>query len=332
MKNEELSKRLVDKSIEAFILGLEIYNKPTIKYRIEGFAFFICNAWELMLKARLINLSQNIYYSDNPERSISLANSIEKIYTDSKQPLRLNLEKIIELRNTSTHFITKDYEAVYAPLFQANVLSFCEQLERFHGKDITKYIAQNFLTLSASIEPLTNEQIKLKYSPEVAQRLIFQKNDIETTSDLYPSNKFAIAIQHNFYQVKYKDKADFTLKIDRNSDQSINTITKYKNPSETHKYSHGNLVKEIQRRLEKQKINFKYETSQGEKKIFNSYNLGIFIKFYDIKNDEKFAFEHVFGKRREWTYSQQLAEFIVSEIKKNPQKIILDLQKANQKR
>lgn len=26
---ENLSKRLVDKSIEAFIMGLEIYNKPT---------------------------------------------------------------------------------------------------------------------------------------------------------------------------------------------------------------------------------------------------------------------------------------------------------------
>ena len=43
---EDLSRRLIEKSIEAFILGLEIYNKPTIKYRIEGFSFFIVNAWE----------------------------------------------------------------------------------------------------------------------------------------------------------------------------------------------------------------------------------------------------------------------------------------------
>ena len=35
-----LAKLLVDKSIEAFIMGLEIYNKPTIKYRVEGFSFF----------------------------------------------------------------------------------------------------------------------------------------------------------------------------------------------------------------------------------------------------------------------------------------------------
>lgn len=36
---EDLSKRLVNKSIEAFIMGIEIYNKPTIRYRIEGLVF-----------------------------------------------------------------------------------------------------------------------------------------------------------------------------------------------------------------------------------------------------------------------------------------------------
>lgn len=61
---DEIKQKLVDKSIEAFIMGLEIYNKPTIKYRIEGFSFFICNAWELMLKAELLNRNENIYYSD----------------------------------------------------------------------------------------------------------------------------------------------------------------------------------------------------------------------------------------------------------------------------
>ncbi|PTF40095.1 DUF3644 domain-containing protein, partial [Staphylococcus chromogenes] len=79
---ENLSKQLVDKSIESFILGLEIYNKPTIKYRIEGFSFFICNAWELMLKAELLNRGENIYYEDNPDRTISLSNAIKLVYPD----------------------------------------------------------------------------------------------------------------------------------------------------------------------------------------------------------------------------------------------------------
>ena len=35
----DIKEQLIGKSIEAFILGLEIYNKPTIRYRIEGFSF-----------------------------------------------------------------------------------------------------------------------------------------------------------------------------------------------------------------------------------------------------------------------------------------------------
>lgn len=60
MINEQ--ERLVEKSIEAFIMGIEIYNKPTIKYRIEGFSFFIVNAWELMLKAELLKREENIFF------------------------------------------------------------------------------------------------------------------------------------------------------------------------------------------------------------------------------------------------------------------------------
>ena len=90
---------LLEKSKEAFILAVEIYNKPTIRYRVEGFAFFICNAWELMLKSHLIKTKgeQSIYYKDNPERTINLENCIRLIFTNDKDPLRLNLEKIIEL-------------------------------------------------------------------------------------------------------------------------------------------------------------------------------------------------------------------------------------------
>lgn len=39
MDKEQLITQMVDKSIEAFLMGLEIYNKPTIRYRVEGFSF-----------------------------------------------------------------------------------------------------------------------------------------------------------------------------------------------------------------------------------------------------------------------------------------------------
>lgn len=48
---EKIENELLEKSKEAFIMAIELYNKPTIKYRVEGFSLFICNAWELMLKS-----------------------------------------------------------------------------------------------------------------------------------------------------------------------------------------------------------------------------------------------------------------------------------------
>ena len=326
----DISQKLVEKSEEAFILGIEICNKPTIRYRIEGFSFFITNAWELMLKAKLLNDGKNVYMKDNPLRTISLSQAIALVYTDKHQPLRINLEKIITLRNTSTHFITDDYETIYAPLFQANVLSFCEQIQRFHNVDISKKLSISFLNLTASIEPLTNEQIKIKYTPEVANRLIFQKNDIETTTSLLNTDKFAIPIKHNLYQVKSKNSADFTFKLTSDADESIQTITKYKNPSETHKFTYKNLIMDVNQRLKKLKIDFGYESGGKTRSEFNSYTLQLFIEFYDMKHNEKYAYTHMIGDRLQWTYSQQSAEFIVDEVRKYPSDIISKLKKAKE--
>ena len=85
---ENLADKLIEKSIEAFILGLEIYNKPTIKYRIEGFSFFIVNAWELMLKATLLKRNESIYFPDKPDRTLSVENVLRKVDVYKRQALR----------------------------------------------------------------------------------------------------------------------------------------------------------------------------------------------------------------------------------------------------
>lgn len=185
---ETEKERLISKSVEAFILGLEIYNKPTIRYRIEGFSLFVVNAWELMLKAELINRGENIYFDDSPNRTISISGTITKIYTDKNTKIRLNLEKIVELRNISSHFITEDYELKYAPLFQACVINYVNEIKRFHNIDITQHVAQNFLTVTTSLDPLTDEQIRLKYPSAVAEKLIIHSSDVDILAKEYNSD------------------------------------------------------------------------------------------------------------------------------------------------
>lgn len=315
----KLEDKLVEKSIEAFILGLEVYNKPTIKYRIEGFSFFIVNAWELMLKATLLKRGESIYFADKPDRTLSVENVIRKIYTDKNTRIRLNLEKIIELRNISTHYITEDYEIKYAPLFQACVLNFVNEIQRFHNIDITKYIAQNFLTISARYEPLSNEEIKMKYSPEIAEKLIKQSNEIDVLSAEYNSDKFAINIRQNLYITKKKSEADFVVGVDSRADAKVSIVKDLKDPSDTHKYSYKNVITAVQERLKKKNIKLGYRSG------FTQYVLNLIIDFYDVKQNVNYAYEHVIGNQHSYTYSQQFIDFIVAEIEKNPHNYVESL-------
>lgn len=317
-----LNDKLIEKSIEAFILGLEIYNKPTIKYRIEGFSFFICNAWELMLKAELMNRNISIYYPDKPDRTLSLELCIKKIYTDINTRIRLNLEKIIELRNISTHFITEDYEIKYAPLFQACVINYTNEMNRFHNIDITEHISQNFLTIAAKYEPLSNEQIKLKYPPEIAEKFIQQANEIDVLTNTYKSDKFSIGIKQNLYITKKKKEADFTVALEKNSQNPVAIIKELKDPANTHKYSYKNVIVAVKEKLIRNNITLNY--SPG----FNTYVLNLFIDFYDIKSNPKYTYRHKIGKQISFTYSEELVLFIFEEIRKDPLKFVESLKKT----
>jgi hypothetical protein len=50
---------LVDKAVEAAISAIEVYNKPAFRYREETFAILMLNAWELLLKARILKQNKN---------------------------------------------------------------------------------------------------------------------------------------------------------------------------------------------------------------------------------------------------------------------------------
>ncbi len=56
------------------------------------------------------------------------------------------------------------------------------------------------------------------------------------------------------------------------------------------------------------------------------------VEFYDVKQDETYAYKHVIGNQEQYTYSQQFVEFIIEEIKKNPQRFVESLKKGIEKR
>lgn len=322
----KIEEKLLFKAQEAFSMAIEIYNKPTIHYRVEGFAMFVCNAWELMLKAHILKRDgeKGIYYKDNPERTITLENCIQKVFTNSKDPLRLNLEKIIELRNTSTHFITEDYEMVYVPLFQSCILNFNEKMMTFHQIDMTKIIPQNFLTLSVSMKALNESEIIAKYPEEIAKKLLDTKNNIDELSLNTSNSRFAIKIEHYHYLTKNKDRATSFVKVDNQSETPVKIIKELKDPNNTHNLTAKICISKIRDRLAKDNIILKYNGSPVK---FNSFHFTNFCKHYDLKANERFCYVHRQFSQPQYTYSIQALDFIICELEKDPENILDNIKK-----
>ncbi len=319
-----MEEKLLEKAKEAFILAIEIYNKPTIRYRVEGFSFFICNAWELMLKSYIIKTfnEREIYYKDKNDRTISLSDCIKKIFTNNKDPLRLNLEKIIELRDMSTHFITEEYEMLYIPLFQSCVFNFVEKMQQFHNFDMSTIISQNFLTLTVSMLSFNETEIRAKYPGQIAEKLLdINSNLISLVND--NNDGFAIKIEHHHYITKDKNKATELTYIDNSANSGVQIIKELKNPNLTHKYTMKKLNQEVNKRLKKYGIlNIN----------FNKFHFQLFCNYYEIKSNEKFCFINTIGETPTYSYSAQTIDFIVEEIKKDPNNIINNLKEKLKKR
>lgn len=130
MKNPKY-KSFVDKSVGAALSAIEIYNKPDFKYREETFAILMINAWELLLKAKILmenkgefksiyvmvnktgknghklkTLTPELNRSGSP-KTISLSKCInicEQPPTSLTSAVKENVFLLMEIRDTAIHF------------------------------------------------------------------------------------------------------------------------------------------------------------------------------------------------------------------------------------
>lgn len=115
------------------------------------------------------------------------------------------------------------------------------------------------------------------------------------------------------------------MSVSSDSDTKVAFVKDLKDPSDTHKYSYNSVITAVQERLKKKNVKLGYSSG------FNQYVLNLIIDFYNIKQDAKYAYEHIIGNQHSYTYSQQFIDFIVFEIEKNPQNFVESLKKANKK-
>lgn len=314
-ENADINERLIDKSQEAFLLAIELYNRPTIRYHAEGCCFFLCNAWELMLKARISKtMGERAVFYPASSRSLSLSDCVKKVFTNTGDPLWRNLGIIIELRNTSTHYVTEEYELFYGPVLQYCVEKYDEKLREFHGVEISDRIPENYLALSVRRGYVDVDAVRARYPKEIVEKMLSLGSSVLTEG-----TPGAVSYATEFRLTK-KRNADFTIRLDGGADTPAAIFHTLTDPINKYKYRTKTAVKFIKDRLSKAGITI---LIKGEPKEFNSYHFKVFVDFYEMKSNETYCYNFSLpGEQPSWGYSQQAVDLMLQELTRNPEGVI----------
>lgn len=182
-----LHLRFVDKAAAAITAAVEVYNKPSFVYREETFAILALNAWELLLKAKVLKDAHNdvkvlriyeprelksggkstkLYAKRNRAdnfQSISLFACTSKLFAPSQglpAEVYANLEALVEIRDNSIHYVTSSAKlAMQAQeLAAASISNFVLLTKLWFAKDMSSalnlILPLLFVNGSADVESL----------------------------------------------------------------------------------------------------------------------------------------------------------------------------------
>lgn len=224
-----ISQELAQKSVQAAIAAIEVYNKPNFSYREEAFALLMCNAWELLLKAKwvldhgeaidsLFELVDDGNGGKTPKTNRSgnpLSHGAPYLAGRLKDDRDSGLEAachdnflaLVEIRDNAAHFMNKDLYLGrrILEIGTASLRNYLSLATEWFQLDLASY---NFFLMPISFyhgfetaEPAT----RLHY-PEQVQRLLTYLDSLEE-QPLEDSAKQHVALRLETKLVRGKDSA-----------------------------------------------------------------------------------------------------------------------------
>src|SRR6218665_780626 len=175
MSRKPKSQHLLEKSVQAAVSAIEIYSKPDFKYREESFCILMVNAWELLLKAKILHDNKNdlksIYVVDeNKQRNDGKAHKKVKYKTNRvgnyftvdihhainllklNERLKENINLLIEMRDNAIHFYneSKSFEKKVLEIGMASLESYVKSVNEWLSYDFSRF---NFYVMPMTFFP-----------------------------------------------------------------------------------------------------------------------------------------------------------------------------------
>ena len=312
-------KELVEKSREAALSAVQIYNNPNTTFKTESFIVLFIIAWVYLLHAyyRRQKIEYRYFQMVNGRRKFDRLDGAYKYWDLSKCILvqecpldrhaKNNLKFLIGLRHQIEHKKAVGLDSYFSARYQACALNYNYYLKTLHGLE---YSLDKKLALSLQFAELDHSQAdvikdKEEKIPDYIKNYVadFEK---DLTDDDIKNERFAYRLLFTKVTAKRKGQADRVIRFLSPDDPMAKGIEEQywvKEDREKPKFSPSQVIKEIQNR--------------GFSK-FKMYQHTQFWKKYDGKNTSK-----GFGSKvvKTWYWYQNWIDFIYEELSKGKFKI-----------
>jgi hypothetical protein len=323
---------LLEKSVQAVVSAIEIYNKPDFKYREESFSILMVNAWELLLKAKILkdnNNSLTTLYIIDKERSlkrdgapkknpcyklnrannfltIDIYSALKKLTLDSI--LRENIDLLIEIRDNAIHFFndSKLFEKKLLEIGTATLKSYVDVINEWFCYDLTKF---NFFLMPISFfHPGDITSLSLNKEDKHHKNLLkyIAKKEKEFPISDVGKHNISLILETKFVRGTSTDA--IPMKFDPTNPKAI-TVKVDSEDQFANKYP-WTYTDDLLPRLKERYKNFKADTKYNKiKRVLDKNSLYCGERYLDIKKKK--------GIPKKYYSPEILKEFDKYYIKKN---------------
>lgn len=283
-----LHSRFVDKARSALTSAIEVYNKPAFEYREETFAILATNAWELLLKARLLQINNNrpraiqVYRTTRTRRGTPSRRKVV-VKNRSGTPMTLglyecmaalegrtppelhpvvrkNIEALCEIRDGAVHYIhaSNALSREVLGVAAASVRNFVQIAKQWFAIDLSKHISLMlplaFLSGDEEVQAAVVSRDESKLIEYLAQM---------TTTDTQNDQPFSVAVN---VQVKFqRSKLDTATPVRVTNDpDAVRVVLTDENIRERYPWDYTRLTQELTTKYADFRANQKYHGIRKE--------------------------------------------------------------------
>lgn len=226
-----LHQIMLEKSISACISAIEIYNKPNFQHREETFSILMTNAWELLLKSKLVkdggDLPQAIHFmkkgevvispSGNP-KTISLGVALNRLLSNGSIPSVVgdNIRLLMNIRDDSVHFVCGDLELSTSiqEIGTASLKNFMTLAMNWFNHDFSRY---NFYLMPVSFYHLS-DVTSFSVESEVKSNLLKHLKGVEKDHENDKDANYAISLKLHTKLVKTTNEEALQVRVTNDPD------------------------------------------------------------------------------------------------------------------